>query len=71
MTNNHTHTLCVPTSDLTNPPTAGVVYTTSVSLMHSHTVNLTQAQLKSIESGTAVTVTTSSPAAHNFTISKM
>ncbi len=71
VTNNHTHTLCVPTSDLTNPPAAGVVYTTSVSLMHSHTVNLTQAQLKSIESGTAVTVTTSSPAAHDFTISKM
>jgi hypothetical protein len=71
VTNNHTHTLCVPTTDLTNPPAAGKVYTTSVSENHTHTVNLTQAQLQSIESGTAVTVTTSAPAAHMFTISKM
>lgn len=70
VTNNHTHTLCVPTTDLTKPPAAGVVYTTSVSEDHSHTVSLTQAQLQSIEGGTAVTVTTSSPAPHNFTISK-
>jgi len=31
VTNNHTHTLCVPTTDLTSPPSAGVVYTTSLS----------------------------------------
>jgi hypothetical protein len=33
-------------------------------------VTLTQAQLQSIEAGTAVTVTTSSPYPHNFTIAK-
>jgi hypothetical protein len=54
-----------------NPPSGGVVYTTSVNAGHSHTVSLTQAQLQSIEGGTAVMVTTSSPAPHNFTISKM
>jgi hypothetical protein len=71
VTNNHTHTLCVPTADLTNPPAAGKVYTTSLTLGHTHTVTLTQAQLQSIEGGGSVTVTTSGPAAHMFTISKM
>jgi hypothetical protein len=71
VTNNHTHTLCTLTSDLENPPAAGVDYTTSFNAGHSHTVTLTQAQLQSIESGGSVTVTTSSPYPHNFTISKM
>ncbi len=67
---NHTHTLCVPTTDLTAPPAAGVTYTTSFDDGHDHTVVLTQAQLQSIEGGTAVTVTTSAPVPHNFTIQK-
>jgi hypothetical protein len=70
VTNGHTHTLCVPLSDLTNPPAAGVTYTTSTDVNHNHTVALTQQQLQTINAGTAVTVTTSSPLAHNFTIQK-
>jgi hypothetical protein len=70
VTNDHDHNLCVPTTDLTAPPAAGVTYTTSFNDGHDHTVALTQAQLTSIEGGTAVTVTTSSPYPHNFTISK-
>ena len=70
VTANHTHTLCVPTTDLTSPPAAGVTYTTSIAAGHSHTVVLTQAQLQSINSGGSVTVTTSSPFPHNFTITK-
>lgn len=70
VTDNHTHTLCVPTTDLTSPPAAGMTYTTSIALNHSHTVMLTQAQLETIESGGSVTVTTSSPAPHDFTIKK-
>jgi hypothetical protein len=70
VTNNHTHALCVPTTDLTAPPSEGVIYTTSFDAGHDHTVTLTQAQLQSIEAGTAVTVTTSSPYPHNFTIAK-
>ncbi|MGO9000215.1 MAG: hypothetical protein ACLQVI_43355 [Polyangiaceae bacterium] len=70
VTNNHDHSLCVLTTDLTDPAAAGVTYTTSFNDGHAHTVSLTQAQLQSIEAGTAVTVTTSSPYAHNFTISK-
>src|ERR1017187_5977574 len=54
VTNSHTHTLCVLTSDLTSPPAAGVTYTTSTSSGHNHTVALTQAQLQSIESGGSV-----------------
>ena len=70
VTNSHTHTLCVLTSDLTSPPAAGVTYMTSTSAGHSHTVALTQLQLQDIESGKSVTVPTSSPAPHNFTIMK-
>src|SRR5580693_6319512 len=70
VTNNHTHTLCVPTTDLTNPPAAGTTYTTSFNDGHDHTVTLTQAQLQTIEGGGSVTVTTSVPFPHDFTISK-
>ena len=56
----HDHVVCVATSDLTNPPAAGVTYTTSSVSEHTHTVALTKAQLASINSGATVTVTTSS-----------
>jgi hypothetical protein len=70
--NNHDHSLCVPTTDLENPPTTGMTYTTSVNQGHEHTVTLTQAQLQTIDSGMSVTVTTNPPVAypHNFTIQK-
>jgi hypothetical protein len=70
VTNDHTHSLCVPSSDLASPPAAGTTYTTSLNDGHTHTVTLTQTQLQTIASGGTVTVTTSSPAAHNFTIQK-
>ena len=52
--------VCVASSDLTNPPAAGATYTTTSVSGHTHTVTLTQAQLASIQSGSTVTVTTSS-----------
>jgi hypothetical protein len=70
VTNNHTHTLCVPFTDLSAPPTAGVTYTTSTDDGHNHTVVLTQAQLQTIAGGSSVTVTTSTPFPHDFTIKK-
>ena len=70
VTNNHTHSLCVPSTDISSPPTGGATYTTSTNLNHSHTVTLTQAQLQTIGSGGSVTVTTSAPLAHDFTIQK-
>ena len=69
VTNNHTHTLCVPTADLTSP-TGSKTYTTSTDAGHNHTVTLTMQQLTTINGGGSVTVTSSAPAAHNFTIMK-
>jgi hypothetical protein len=43
--NNHTHDLAIPTND----PTAGVTYTTTQALNHTHTVTFTQQQLYSLE----------------------
>ena len=69
--NNHTHTVCVPTTDLTNPPASGASYTTSIALGHSHTVALTQQQLQSINGGQSVTVTsTGVEPNHDFSIKK-
>jgi hypothetical protein len=67
----HTHTVCVLSSDLSSPPSAGVTYTTS-GPDPTHTVALTQAQLQSIQSGQSVTVTTSvaNNHTHDFTIQK-
>ena len=56
----HTHDICVPTTDLTNPPAAGVTYTSTNVGMHTHTLMLTQAQLMTIESGGSVGPITSS-----------
>jgi hypothetical protein len=68
----HTHTLCVPTADLTSPPAGGATYTSS-GPDPTHTVALTQAQLQSIEGGQTVTVTSSvaNSHTHDFAIRKM
>ncbi|HEX4454801.1 MAG TPA: hypothetical protein VH143_28270 [Kofleriaceae bacterium] len=58
----HTHSICVPSTDLTAPPTAGVTYTSTNVGGHTHTIPLTQADLQMIESGTAVGPITSSSA---------
>jgi hypothetical protein len=71
----HTHTVCVPDADLSNPPSGGATYTTSSSPdplatgapddgAHTHTVTLTQAELSSIEAGQSVSVMTSNNFAH-------
>lgn len=67
----HSHTVCVLTTDLTNPPAAGVTYTSS-SVGHTHHITLTMAQLASINGGDSVTVTSTSDAGHthNWTIKK-
>ncbi|SRR5258706_10268580 len=70
VTNSHTHTVCVASSDLSSPQASGATYTTSTDLNHNHTVQLTQAQLQSINGGASVTVRSSEPAAHDFVIKK-
>lgn len=56
----HEHTVCVPSSDLSQPPAGGATYTTSDNSQHTHTVTLSQAQLQQIDQGGDVTVTSSS-----------
>ena len=75
----HTHSVCVPTSDMNSPPSAGATYTSSNDGNHTHTITLTAAQLSSIASGHSVTVTSSSDLdpttqvahTHDWTITKM
>lgn len=67
----HVHTVCVPTADLTSPPSGGATYTTSNNSGHTHTVSLSQTQLQDIESGNTVVVTSSSTGhTHTFSIQK-
>jgi hypothetical protein len=67
----HSHTLCVPNTDLTSPAAGGATYTSS-STGHTHTVMLSAAQLTSIAQGQSVTVTSSvdSGHSHDFAIAK-
>jgi hypothetical protein len=67
VTNGHTHTVCVESTDLTTPPANGVTFTTSVTEDHTHTVSLTQTQLQTIAMGQEVTVPTSVNAGHMHT----
>lgn len=55
----HTHTLCVSTADLTSPPAAGATYTTSNESMHTHKVMLSQVNLTAVNGGQTVMVTSS------------
>lgn len=65
----HIHTVCVPGSDLQNPPAGGGSYQTSSDAGHTHTVALSQAQLQSIAGGGTETVTsTGGTHTHDFTI---
>jgi len=67
----HIHTVCVPNSDLTSPPTNGGTYVTSSDAGHTHTVSLNQSQLQTIDGGGSVTVTSSSTGhVHDFLIRK-
>jgi hypothetical protein len=68
----HTHTVCVPSTDLESPPSAGATYTTSppesggtVIAGALHTVTLTAAQLSMIQAGQSLTVTTSTDGGHD------
>ena len=64
VTNGHNHMLCVLATDLANPPSGGVTYTTTIAQSHTHDVSLTQAMLQQIAAGTTVTVTTSVSNSH-------
>jgi hypothetical protein len=63
----HSHTVCVASSDLMNPPASGASYTTSSADGHTHVVELSSEQLMGIAGGSNVTVTTSVTDAHSHT----
>ena len=67
----HTHSICVPAADLTNPPAGGNTYPTSTDAGHSHDVTLTADELSAIQSGMIVMVETTNVGnhTHSFTIS--
>lgn len=69
----HTHTICVPASDLANPPDAGVTYATSSSLSHTHQVLLAQVDLIALAGGgtAKATSTTADQHDHDFVIVPM
>lgn len=73
----HSHTICVPASDLDGPPPLGMTNSTSNTDGHDHTVFLTRTQLGELNQDQTVTVTTA-PArtstidlhTHDFSVSK-
>jgi hypothetical protein len=74
----HQHSICVPTTDLTAPPAAGLTYTSSLFAEHTHTLALTSDQLAQIQAGQSVTVASASAIdpldgaahTHNWTLRK-
>jgi hypothetical protein len=71
----HSHTLCVPSTDLASPPVGGFTYTSSAAgaNQHTHDVTLSQIQLAQIAAGQLVTVTSAESLGHthDFTIQAM
>lgn len=74
---NHTHLLCIPRTDLEEPPEDGAEYrtdtTAEVRPPHTHTVTLTLAQLETLAENGTVEVTTSTDRGHDhtFTLSQV
>jgi hypothetical protein len=68
----HTHTLCVPVADLTNPPASGRTYLTSSADGHSHSILITQQQLQTIAANQGITLTTAATLghSHDFTLQR-
>ncbi len=63
----HTHTLCVPSADLANPPAGGATYAASFVSGHAHTVSLSAEQLQAINVGAEVVVESSTDRGHSHT----
>jgi len=58
ITEAHTHAVCVLAADLSNPPKGGASYTTTVTRGHTHGISISADQLRHIQAGQLVTVTT-------------
>lgn len=53
----HSHFVCIPSSDLVNPPGTGGTYTTTLDDGHTHEVTLTAADLEELAGNGSVNVT--------------
>jgi hypothetical protein len=60
----HTHTVCVPAGDLSQPPAGSNTYTTSTTLGHTHTVTISADELQNLGAMMVVTVTSSTVLDH-------
>ena len=67
MADGHTHTVCVASADLMDPPSSGARYTTSSDDGHTHEIELAADQLAEIAGGSSVTVTTTVTESHSHT----
>ena len=63
---NHGHTLVIATADLDS--LTDKTYNIQGTAAHNHTVTLTVAQLRTLKAGTAVSVTSSTTAAHEHAV---
>ncbi len=63
----HSHTYQIMTSELSNPPTAGISKETSLVSGHTHVVAITQAELQAIQNGQTVTKTSTASSGHTHT----
>ena len=72
ITNGHTHDITIAIADFDAPPVGGFDGSTTQSGGHTHTVTLTQDQLKSIGGGGSVTVSTTVAGGHlhDFTFTR-
>lgn len=68
----HSHTVCVASSDLMDPPASGGTYMTSSAEGHTHELELSTEELTQIAGGMKVTVMTTvvESHSHNFTLSE-
>lgn len=60
----HTHTFGIDLEDFESPPNDGVSGETSDDAQHTHTVSLSDLNLKSVQNGSTLKITTSSNAGH-------
>jgi len=64
----HSHTVCVPASDLARMPSVSILYTTSTAQGHTHQITLSPEQISTLASGgTVADVTSTVDAGHSHT----
>ncbi|HTM43643.1 MAG TPA: hypothetical protein VL137_01740 [Polyangiaceae bacterium] len=63
--NGHTHTVTITSTELTGPPSSGIIRSSSNTSGHAHTISLTQAELNNINAGQTLIKTSSVVGGHS------